>query len=48
MKLIKILLILSLAVSLLTFAACDKDTPSDTTEDTTAAGEEVGNSSVVR
>ena len=40
MKLIKILLILSLAVSLLTFAACDKDTPSDTTEDTTAAGEE--------
>lgn len=41
MKLIKILLILSLAVSLLTFTACDKDTPSDhTTEDTTVAGEE--------
>ena len=41
MKLVRILLILALAVSLLAVAACDKNTPSDTTEDTTAAGEEV-------
>lgn len=41
MKLVRILLILALAVSLLAVVACDKNTPSDTTEDTTAAGEEV-------
>ena len=40
MKLVRILLILALAVSLLAVAACDKNTPSDTSEDTTAAVEE--------
>lgn len=40
MKLVRILLILALAVSLLAVAACDKNPPADTTEDTTAAGEE--------
>lgn len=40
MKIIKILLALALAVSLLAVTACDKDTPSDTTEDTTVTGEE--------
>lgn len=40
MKLVRILLILALAVSLLAVTACDKNPPADTTEDTTAAGEE--------
>ena len=40
MKLVRILLILALAVSLLAVTACDKNAPADTTEDTTAAGEE--------
>ena len=40
MKLVRILLILALAVSLLAVTACDKNPPADTTEATTAAGEE--------
>lgn len=40
MKLVRILLILALAVSLLAVTACDKNPPADTTEDTTATGEE--------
>ena len=40
MKLVRILLILALAVSLLAVTACDKNPPADTTEDTTAAVEE--------
>jgi hypothetical protein len=39
MKLVRILLILALAVSLLAVTACDKNPPADTTEDTTAAGD---------
>ena len=41
MKLVRILLILVLAVSLLAVTACDKNPPADTTEDTTAAVEGV-------
>lgn len=41
MKLVRILLILALAVSLLAVTACDKNPPADTTEDTTAAVEGV-------
>ena len=40
MKLVRILLILALAVSLLAVTACDKNPPADTTEDTTASVEE--------
>ena len=41
MKLVRILLILALAVSLLAVTACDKNPPANTTEDTTAAVEGV-------
>lgn len=41
MKLIRILLILTLTVSLLAVTACDKNKPDNTPEDTTVGGEEI-------